>query len=468
MSDLSDLTIAEASDMLANKSISSVELTEANLQAVKATEPIVHAYATVATDKALAAARQADKELAEGNRRSPLHGIPIAIKDNIYTKGILTEGGSQVLEGFVPEYDATCVRLLQRAGAIIIGKTVCHEFAYGVNMPPTRTPWDLDCYPGGSSAGSGVAVTSRSAFGALGTDTGGSIRVPAMINGLVGLKPTFGRVSIYGVIPVAWSLDHVGPLTRTVKDTAMILQEIAGYDANDANSANQPVPDFTEDLEAGVRGMRIGVERDYFFYDGVTAYIRSAVEDVISEYQRKGAEIIEVTLPELEVTPDALFTIVLAEGSTYHRKLIREHGTKYDPATRSVVQLGELIPATHYIAAQRARQLYRNALKKEFTTKRLDAMLWPTMPITTVPFDDLYTPRKDGFDETPVISMIHHTFCANLAGQPAITIPCGLSSQGLPFGFQLTGRPFDEATIFRLAYTYEKDHDWFERKPSIN
>lgn len=468
MSELTDLTISEASDLLARRSVSAVELTEANLRRIEETEPLVQAYASVLADEALKAARQADHEIAGGQRRSALHGIPIAVKDNIYTKGFVTEAGSRVLEGFIPDYDATCVSLLHQAGAIVIGKTTCHEFAYGVNIPPTRTPWDFTCYPGGSSIGSGVAVTTRSAFGALGTDTGGSIRIPASVNGLVGLKPTYGRVSIYGVVPVAWTLDHVGPMTRTVRDNALLLQGIAGYDPNDATSANEPVPDFAADIEAGVRGLRIGLDRTYFFYQGVADDIRAAVEGVIAEYQQQGAEIVEVSLPELEVAPDALFTIVLTEGSTYHLKLHREHGSKYDPATRALVQLGELIPATHYLTAQQARALFRTAMSRLFKNERLDAMLWPTMPMTTVPFADLYTTRKDGVNETPMVSYVHHSFNVNLTGQPALTVPCGFAHNGLPIGFQLTGRPFDEATLFRLAYAYEQAHDWYTRKPSLN
>ena len=299
MSELNDLSLSEVSDLIAAGTISSVELVEANLRAIEKTEPIVHAYANVLADEALAAARLADAELAAGDRRGPLHGVPIGIKDNIYTRGIVTECGSRVMEGFVPDYDATCVQLLKAAGAIIIGKTHCHEFAYGVNTPPSRSPWNLDVYPGGSSIGSGVAVTSRSSFGALGSDTGGSIRVPASINNLVGMKASYGRVSIYGVAPVAWSLDHVGPMTRTVKDNALLLGGMAGYDPNDATSAKQPVPDFCADLEAGVGGLRIGVERDYFFYDGLIDEIRDAVETVIGEYHSAGAEIIEISMPEL-------------------------------------------------------------------------------------------------------------------------------------------------------------------------
>lgn len=467
MTELNDLTLSQVSDMLAEREISAVELVEANLRAIEKTEPLVHAYANVLADEALAAAGEADKEMAAGNRRGPLHGVPIGVKDNIYTKGIVTESGSRVMAGFVPDYDATCAENLERAGAIIIGKTHCHEFAYGANVPPSRSPWNRDCYPGGSSIGSGVAVTSRSSFGALGTDTGGSIRVPASINGLVGMKPSYGRVSIYGVVPVAWSLDHVGPMTRAVKDNALLLGGMAGYDPNDPTSANQPVPDFCADLEAGVTGLRIGVERDYFFYDGVNDEIRASVEGVIAEYRDAGAEIVEISIPELAITQDALFTIVLSEGSSYHRNLIREHGDKYDPATRTLVQLGELVPATHYLAAQQARRLYRDALIRAFAEHRLDATLWPTMPITTAPLDKLNEPREDGYPDTPVGSMCHHTFNANLAGLPALSVPCGITEAGLPFGFQLTGRAFDEAMLYRIARAYEREHDWHLRVAAL-
>ncbi len=463
MSELTDLSLSDVSDMLEAGTVSALELVEANLRAIEKTEPLVHAYASVLAEAALDAAREADAKIAVGERRGPLHGIPIGLKDNIYTEGFVTESGSKVMAGFMPDYDATCARLLKEAGAIIIGKTHCHEFAYGVNTPPSRSPWNSEVYPGGSSIGSGVAVTSRSSFGALGTDTGGSIRVPASINNLVGMKATYGRVSIYGVVPVAWSLDHVGPMTRTVKDNALLLGGMAGYDPKDPTSAQQPLPDFSADLEAGVSGLRIGVERDYFFYDGLIDEIRTAVEGVIAEYREQGAEIVELSMPELEITQDALFTIVLCEGSSYHRKLIREHGDKYDPATRAIVQLGELVPATHYLAAQQARAVYRDAINRAFADQQLDAMLWPTMPMTTAPLNMLNEPRADGYPDTPVGSMCHHTFNANLAGLPALSVPCGITSAGLPFGFQLTGRAFDEAMVYRIAQAYERGHDWHER-----
>ena len=466
--ELINLSLSEAADRLADGRVSAVELTRATLNRIEQTEPVVHAYATVTAELALAAAQQVDIEIAAGKRRSPLHGIPIGVKDNVYTKGVRTEGGSKVLEGFVPDYDATVVTKLYDAGAIMIGKTVCHEFAYGVNKPPTRSPWEINSYPGGSSTGSGVAVSVRSAFGAIGSDTGGSIRIPAAINNIVGLKPTYGRVSAYGVMPLSWSLDHVGPLTRTVKDTALMMQVMAGFDLNDPNCADVPVPDFTARLEEGVRGLRLGIDREYFLYPGVIDDVRSATEAVINELANMGAEIIEVRLPELEVTPETLFTVMMAEASTYHRQWLRESGDKYDPATRASLQLGELLPATHYITGLRARALFRNAIANLFKAERLDAMISPTMPLPTALLTELHNPRTDmAIGETPMISYIHHTFSANLSGQPAMSAPCGFTSTGLPIGYQLLGRPFDEATIFRIAYAYEQAHDWHTRQAEV-
>lgn len=466
--ELVNLSLSVAAEALAEGRTSALELTRATLERIRQTEPTVHAYATVTEELALAAAERADSEIAAGKLRGALHGIPIGIKDIIYTQGIPTEAGSRVLAGFVPDYDATVVSKLDEAGAILVGKTVCHEFAYGVNEPPTRSPWEMNSYPGGSSTGSGVAVSVRSAFGAIGTDTGGSIRIPASINNIVGLKPTYGRVSAYGVIPLSWSLDHVGPMTRTVKDAALMLQVMAGYDPKDTNCAREPVPDFTAGLDGDLRGLRLGIDRDYFLYAGVVDDVHSATEAVISELAAMGAEIIEVRLPELELTPETLFTVMMAEASTYHRGQLREHGDKYDPATRATLQLGELLPATHYVTGLRARALFRDAIASLFRAEGLDAMISPTMPLPTALLTELHQPRKDmDIDETPMISYIHHTFSANLSGQPAISAPCGFTSQGLPIGYQLLGRPFDETTLFRIAHAYEQAHDWHTRQPEI-
>jgi aspartyl-tRNA(Asn)/glutamyl-tRNA(Gln) amidotransferase subunit A len=464
---LINLSISEAAATLRQGETSSLALTEASLARIQQTEATVNAYATVPAELALEAARQADAELAAGNDRGPLHGIPIGVKDICYTKGVVTEAGSKVMEGFVPDYDSTVVRKLNEAGAIMIGKTRCHEFAYGVNEPPTRSPWELNSYPGGSSTGSGVAVTVRSAYGAIGTDTGGSIRIPASFNNLVGLKPTYGRVSAYGVVPLSWTLDHVGPMTRTVLDNALMLGAIASHDVNDATSAREPVPDYIAGIQDGVDGTRIGIDREYVLYPGVVDDVRAATESVISELADMGAEIVEISLPEFELTPETLFTIMMVEASTYHRQMLREKGDLYDPTTRATLQLGELVPGTHYVTSLRAAQRYRSAMRDLFQREQLDALISPTMPLPTALLSELHQPRRDmDIGETPMISYIHHTFSANLGGQPAISAPCGFSSAGLPIGYQLMGRPFDEAMLFRIAWAYEQAHDWHQRQPT--
>jgi aspartyl-tRNA(Asn)/glutamyl-tRNA(Gln) amidotransferase subunit A len=371
------------------------------------------------------------------------------------------------MAGFVPDYDATVVRRLRDAGAIVVGKTVTHEFAVGVNTPPTRTPWDLSAYPGGSSSGSGVAVSVRSAGAAIGTDTGGSIRIPASINGIVGLKPTFGRVSRYGVVPLAFSLDHVGPLTRTVADCALVLQAIAGHDPLDPGSLDEPVPDYTAGLEAGAAPLVVGVERAHHFYGGVADDVRAAVEGVITTLADLGATIVEVEAPEFDLMSQVGLTIMLAEASAHHRCLLRERGTDYDPATRVQVATGEFIPASHYLTAQRARTFLRNVVRSVFVSHGLDAMLWPTLPVPTARLDELYAMRREWSTESPMLSYIHHTFSANVLGLPALSVPCGLSRASLPIGFQLIGRPFAESTLFRLARAYERTQIWTSLKPSV-
>ena len=463
---LINLSISEAASALRQGETTSVALTQATLARIKQTEPTVQAYATVPADLALAAAQRADREIAAGRDRGPLHGIPIGVKDNCYTEGILTEVGSKVLEGFVPDFDSTVVQKLYAAGAVLIGKTRCHEFTCGGSEPPTRTPWDLNRFPGGSSIGSGVALTAHSAFGTIGSDTGGSIRIPASINNLVGMKATYGRVSAYGVLPLAWSLDHVGPLTRTVLDNALMLGAIAGHDPKDANAARVDVPDYAAGIDGGVRGTRIGIDRDYFLYPGVVDSVRAVTEAVMGELAGMGAEIIEISLPELALTRETLIIIRMVESSSYHRQQIREKGHLYSPGTRATLQMGEVVLATQYVAALRARERYRSAMKALFRRENLQALISPTIPLPTPLLPDLRKPRKDMDNgETPTDSFIHHVYSANLSGQPAISAPGGFTPAGLPIGYQLMGRPFDEATLYRIAYAYEQMQDWHERQP---
>ena len=287
MTDLWRLTLREAGDRLAARELSAVDLLDATLERLHETEPTVHAYITLMEDSARQEAKAADAELKRGAWRGPLHGIPVGVKDLLLTEGVKTQAGSKVMEGYVPDHDSTIVARLKEGGAVIVGKTVTHEFAYGQDIPITRNPWRTDCYPGGSSAGSGVSVAVGSAFAAIGTDTGGSIRVPASVNGVVGLKPTNGRVSGYGVIPMSPTLDNAGPMARTAEDCALMLGVIAGYDPQDSGSVDEPVPDYTAGLERGVEGLRLGLDREYFFSRRVMPDVRAAwlarIRDVLTE-----------------------------------------------------------------------------------------------------------------------------------------------------------------------------------------
>jgi aspartyl-tRNA(Asn)/glutamyl-tRNA(Gln) amidotransferase subunit A len=465
MADVLELTLSDAIRALERGETSSVELVEATLAQIERTEPHVHAYATVLADEAVGAGRRADEERSRGEARGPVHGVPIAIKDIFCTRGVPTEAGSRVLAGHRPDHDAAAVARVAAAGAVLMGKTVTHEFAWGVNIPPTRSPWGADLYPGGSSTGSGVAVSVRSAFATLGSDTGGSVRIPAAINGIVGLKPTFGRISRHGVMPLAFTLDHVGVLARCVEDCARLLEVLSGFDPRDGGSIDEPAADQRARLEAGVDGLVIGVERRHHFYEGIAPDIAAAVEGVIEEYAALGATIVDVDLPELEAMPAAGLTVMLAEGAAFHRPWLRAKGDLYDPATRAMLELGELVPATHYVVAQQARTRFVARTREVFEAHRLDALLAPTQPITTVPALELNVSRNGA--PTPVGAIVHHTFAANVLGLPAISLPCGLAGDGLPIGVQLMGRPFDEPHLLRMARAYEREHDWSALSPPL-
>jgi aspartyl-tRNA(Asn)/glutamyl-tRNA(Gln) amidotransferase subunit A len=468
MSELTSLTLAEASEKLRQRSVSAVELMEATLKRIDMTEPLIHAFAWRDGDQALAEARRADSALTNGSAHGSLHGIPIGVKDLLYTKGIPTEAGSRVLEGFHPPHDATVVTRLRDAGAIIVGKTVTHEFAYGQNVPETRNPWQLDSYPGGSSAGSGAAVAARALFAAIGTDTGGSVRTPSAVNGIVGLKPTYGRVSRHGCIPMSSSLDHIGPMTRTVQDTALFLQAIAGFDRGDPASLSAPVPDYLADLGAGIQGMRIGVDKGYFLYDQVQAPVRDAVEAAIRVLVSLGAERVDITIPELEWSTTVGNVMTEVDMSTWHRQFLRSKRDLYDPGTRLMLELGELIPGTHYVLAQQVRTRIRDAVRRCFTEHRLDALLGPTIPVTAPRLDQLSVDLVDENAEGGLSTLVHHEYPANITGLPALSVPCGFSDAGLPIGFQVIGRPLDEMTLLRIGHAYEAVTPWHTREPDLN
>jgi aspartyl-tRNA(Asn)/glutamyl-tRNA(Gln) amidotransferase subunit A len=467
MSELSDLTIAEAAAKISRRELSSRDLVDTVLKRIAETEPMVHAYATVMAESARKSADHVDADLAKGVWAGPLAGIPIAFKDLVYTSGTPTEAGSKVLEGWIPEYDATVIERLRSAGAVVIGKTHTHEFAYGVNIPPTRNPWRLDCYPGGSSAGSGVSVAVRSAFGAIGTDGGGSIRCPASVNSVVGLKPTNGRVSRRGVIPMSATFDTVGPLTRTVDDNALMLTAMAGYDRRDPISLDVAVPDFTSGVGRGVKGLRIGIEREFFLSSKTTNDVRESAEEALDFYAREGAQIVEIRIPELFKVVSIAMPVILADTTAYHRSWIRHQADRYEPATRVMIELGEIIPATHYAMAQRARRLLRERVREAFGANRLDALFAPTIPGPTVPVEDLGLDLTEGSGESTGSSYFRQCVMANTVGIPALSFPGGFSSDDLPIGLALFGRPLDEAMLFRIAHAYEAAHPWHERKPTF-
>jgi aspartyl-tRNA(Asn)/glutamyl-tRNA(Gln) amidotransferase subunit A len=458
------LSIGEAAEQLRTRQLSPVELVRAVLDRVDAVEDRVRAYVTVLHEPALAEARAAEQAILAGAYRGPLHGIPIAVKDLYDTAGVRTTSSSRVRADHVPSRDAAAVERLRAAGAVIVGKTVTHEFAYGVVSRPTRNPWNLDHIPGGSSGGSGAALAADACLGALGTDTGGSIRIPSSATGVAGLKPTYGRVSKYGVTPLSWSLDHAGPMARAVADLALLLGLLAGRDPRDPTSAREPVGDYTAGLRAGVRGLRLGLPTNYFFADcdpEVEAAVRAAAR-VLGE---QGADVREVTIPDLDPAPAAEFGIVIPEASAIHQQLLRRQAADYGEDVRVFLEAGELYLATHYLKAQRVRALVTAGLRRAF--RGLDALLTPTLPQPAARHDQTGFRGPSGAEE-PVINAYVRTCCPfNLSGQPALSVRCGFTRAGLPIGLQIVGRPFDEATVLRVGAAYESATDWHRRTPPL-
>jgi aspartyl-tRNA(Asn)/glutamyl-tRNA(Gln) amidotransferase subunit A len=461
MNELAGLSISAAAENLRRRSFSATELLQAVLTRVDETEAALHAYACLMVETARRDAAEADREIAAGEWRGPLHGIPLGVKDLCFTAGVPTEAGSRALAGFVPDHDATVVRALRAAGAVLVGKTVTHEFAYGQNVPPTRNPWNDAMYPGGSSAGSGVATAVGSAMAAIGTDTGGSIRVPASINGIVGLKPTLGRVSRHGVVALSPSLDHVGPMTRDVEDCAIVLGAIAGDDPLDAASSAAPVPDYRLGLEEGAAGRRLGVDRTYFFGPGVDPEVAALVGQAERELAAAGAEIVPVSIPELEHATVIGMTLMQPEASELHRGRLRERLPDYEDGTRLMLEFGGIIPGAHYVTALRARRWLQAAVRDAFRRDRLDALLAPTLPIPTMPREESVGDFLGGTEQRADLSgLIRHGIPANVTGLPALSVPCGLTTSRLPVGLQIIGRPFDEATVLKVGRAYERQAPW--------
>jgi aspartyl-tRNA(Asn)/glutamyl-tRNA(Gln) amidotransferase subunit A len=464
---LTQLTIAEAAERIQGRSLSPIELTEAYLARIARLNPSINAYVTVTADRARADAERAAGEIAAGNYRGPLHGIPIALKDLFDTQGIRTTAGSIIYKDNIPAADSTAARKLGEAGAVLLGKTNTHEFAWGTttNNPhfgATHNPWDLDRIPGGSSGGSGAAIAAGMACGALGTDTGGSIRIPAALCGCVGFKPTFGRVSKAGVAVMSYQLDHPGPIAQTVEDAAILLQAIAGYDPDDFATVPVPVPDYRANLRDGVPGLRIGIDSGLFF-GLLEDEVRAAVEAAIEMLGNLGASVSDINLGVSRDECAEAFVLVRAEGQEYHRENFAARPQDFGADLRAVLSspLPDAIGlARDYRLSYEIKQRFRRALEN------VDLLLAPTTMRTASIIGEESVMVKD--TEISVGgAMAGLTLPFNIAGLPTIALPCGFDTNGLPISFQLAGRPFDEATVLRAAYAYEQGTEWHIRRPNL-
>jgi aspartyl-tRNA(Asn)/glutamyl-tRNA(Gln) amidotransferase subunit A len=459
--DLAFASIAELAPRLAARELSPVEVTEASLARIEQLEPRLNAFITVMAESARAAARAAEAAIMAGDHLGPLHGIPVGIKDLYATQGVATTYGSPLFADWVPGFDAAAVERLKRAGAVPIGKTNLHELAYGstsanAHYGPVHNPWRADHHPGGSSGGSAAAVAAGMAYAAMGSDTGASIRQPAACCNLVGIKPTFGRVSKFGALPLAWSQDHAGPLTRTVRDAALVLQVLAGHDPRDPTSVPRAVPDFTATLEEGIRGRKIGVARAFFF-DECDPEVAAAVEAALAVLENQGAIVEEIALPDMAAAfPVGTITIVV-EGAAYHAADLRERPELFSDELRASFELGSFYTAVDYVQAQRLR--HHLMIETERALAGFDAVIMPTSPVPATPIEG--TP--------PEHAMLRprNTMPFNVLGLPALSVPCGFTAGGLPIGLQIVGKAFDEAGILRIAHAYEQATDWHRRRPAI-
>ena len=464
--DLCFSPIARVAEQIRTGSLSPVELVEAHLERIEQTDGTLNSFITLLADDALAAAHQAEQEIRSGDDRGPLHGIPVGLKDLYYTKGIRTTVGSKILRDFVPDYDAAVTERFREAGAILMGKLQMHEFALGATSEnphdgPAHNPWNIDCVTGGSSGGSGAAVASGEVMAALGSDTGGSVRIPAALCGIVGLKPTFGRISRHGVYPLSWTLDTVGPMTRTVRDNALVLNAIVGHDPRDPSSANRPVEDFAKSLDEGVSGIRVGVPSE-FFYDVIDPEVRAAVVEAAKALEGLGASVEDVSIPVLEHSLTISGAILATEAAEVHLEHLRTRPGDIGEDVRGRLESGALTPATDYIKAQRARTVFNEQIARAF--KSFDILLAPSVPIGA-PKIGQSTVDVGGRPEPALALLSRLTRPFNICGVPTVSVPCGFTSEGKPIGMQLAGRPFAESTVLRVAHAYEQATDWHTRRP---
>jgi aspartyl-tRNA(Asn)/glutamyl-tRNA(Gln) amidotransferase subunit A len=461
---LTHLTLSEASDLVRARKIASVDLTNACLAQIARLNPRLNAFITVTADGAIADARAADLDIAKGRWRGPLHGIPVGLKDLFDTAGVRTTAGSAIFADRVPSEDAEVVRRLKATGAVIVGKLNMHEFAYGdtsaqSHFGPVRNPWNPDRVAGGSSGGSAAAVAAGMCYGALGSDTGGSIREPSAYCGIVGLKPTYGLVSTRGVVPLSWSLDHVGPMCRRVTDVALMLQPIAGYDPLDINSVNAPPANYLKEMQQKVSSLRIGIPRAVF-YDALDSEIQQAVTEALRVLRGFTASTHDVELPAYKTMP-----VVGAEAYTFHAPYFTKTPELYQPMTRRRLEGGATVTATAYIEGRRELERLRRAVNDVFST--VDVLVTPTTPILPPTVDEAVadpgTPPPGG-----VAPSLRNTQPFDIFGLPSISIPCGFTRTGLPIGLEISGPRLGESVVLALAHAYENATEWHKRVPAMN
>jgi aspartyl-tRNA(Asn)/glutamyl-tRNA(Gln) amidotransferase subunit A len=456
--DLATLTLKQAGDLVRRKNVSPVELTQACLARIDRHNGAINAFITVTRDEAMTTARAMEAELNRGAPRGPLHGIPIALKDNIDTAGIRTTAASGVFKDRVPAEDADVVVRLKKAGAVIVGKLNLHEFALGGTSAvtffgPVHNPWALDRVSGGSSGGSAAAIATDMCFGTLGTDTGGSIRIPASMCGIVGFKPTYGRVSSRGVIPMAWTLDHVGPMCKTVEDTALMLAAIAGYDALDPTSVDAPVVDYTRAIGSPTSKLRVGVVRMPFF-ENLNPEVAKAIEAAIGVIRTLTAGVTDVVIPPTGNIADVWNPEIYA----YHQPWITKTPELYQDATRNVIQGAGKASSATYAQARRQVDVVRREITKVFTS--VDLLLTPTQRGVAQPIAGGPAPGGAGG--------LVNTAAFDIYGLPTISVPCGFSAAGLPIGLQISGNHFSESTVLTLAHAYERATEWHKRRPALS
>jgi len=459
---LTSLTLSEASNLIRTRTITPLELTQACLERIQQVDPVLNSFITLSADTALEEAGRAGEQIQQGNYLGPLHGTPLALKDLYETRDVRTTAGSKIFSQHVPDQDAYTVERLKAGGAVILGKLNMHEIALGVtnvnpHYGPCRNPWNNERISGGSSGGSAVALAGRLCFGALGSDTGGSIRIPASLCGIVGLKPSYGRVSLRGVIPLSWNMDHAGPMARTVRDAALLLQAIAGYDSRDPASIDTPVDDYLAELESGIQGLRIALAWDDFFRK-TDPEVQEAVNAAARVCEGLGARVDQVPFPDAYRAARANSLMVPCDAAAFHHEQLEENPQMYGADVLQRLRTGAAYTSTEYVLARRAQTELRRKFETFFGV--YDLLLTPTTAVSAPPIDG-----PDAVEQARLLT--RYTAPFNLTGLPAISIPCGFTASGLPIGLQMISRPWAEATLLQAAYAYEQATNWYQKEPAL-